>query len=66
MVHKTHKTELTLLIVSDLGGNGEAVNNLSVQTFAGNSTFGTATTELHTVSKNYTQTIFIPFVNYVF
>lgn len=36
--------------ILDLGANGEAVNNLSVQTFMGNSTFGTATTELHTVS----------------
>ena len=26
------------------------MSNLSVQTFVGNSTFGTATTELHTVS----------------
>lgn len=38
------------LFVSDLGAHGEAVNNLSVQTFVGNSVFGTATTELHTVS----------------
>ena len=35
----------------DLGAHGEAVNDVSVQTFAGNSVFGTATTELHTVSK---------------
>ncbi|XP_015780901.1 PREDICTED: protein strawberry notch homolog 1-like [Acropora digitifera] len=34
----------------DLGAHGEAVNDVSVQTFAGNSIFGTATTELHTVS----------------
>lgn len=36
--------------ILDLGAHGEAVNNLSVQTFVGNSVFGTATTELHTVS----------------
>ncbi|KAJ7378733.1 Protein strawberry notch 1 [Desmophyllum pertusum] len=36
--------------ILDLGAQGEAVSNLSVQTFVGNSTFGTATTELHTVS----------------
>lgn len=35
--------------ILDLGAHGEAVNNLSVQTFVGNSLFGTATTELHTV-----------------
>jgi len=36
--------------ILDLGAHGEAVNDVSVQTFAGNSIFGTATTELHTVS----------------
>ncbi|RMX57838.1 hypothetical protein pdam_00018567 [Pocillopora damicornis] len=36
--------------ILDLGAHGEAVTNLSVQTFAGNSTMGTATTELHTIS----------------
>lgn len=36
--------------ILDLGAHGEAVHNLSVQTFFGNSVFGTATTELHTVS----------------
>lgn len=41
---------LTLLFISDLGAHGEAVNNRSVETFVGNSVFGTATTELHTVS----------------
>ena len=37
--------------LSDLGAHGEAVNDVSVKTFAGNSAFGTATTELHSVSK---------------
>ncbi|XP_073258615.1 protein strawberry notch homolog 1-like isoform X3 [Porites lutea] len=36
--------------ILDLGAHGEAVNNRSVETFVGNSVFGTATTELHTVS----------------
>ena len=40
------------LCLLDLGAHGEAVNDVSVQTFAGNSIFGTATTELHTVSKH--------------
>ena len=44
---------------SDLGAHGEAVTNLSVQTFAGNSTMGTATTELHTVSCLSLQLSFI-------
>lgn len=44
---------------SDLGAHGEAVTNLSVQTFAGNSTMGTATTELHTVSCLFLQSSFI-------
>ena len=37
--------------LSDLGAHGEAVKDVSVQTFAGNSAFGTATIELHSVSK---------------
>ena len=40
------------LCLLDLGAHGEAVNDVSVQTFAGNSIFGTATTELHTVSEH--------------
>ena len=35
----------------DLSPHGEAVNDVSVQAFPGNSVFGTATNELHTVSK---------------
>ena len=44
------------LCLLDLGAHGEAVNDVSVQTFAGNSIFGTATTELHTVSKHTSMT----------
>lgn len=47
-IKETHV--LTLLFISDLGAHDEAVNNISVETFVGNSAFGTATTELHTVS----------------
>ncbi|XP_048582469.1 protein strawberry notch homolog 1-like [Nematostella vectensis] len=36
--------------ILDLGSHGEEVNELSVQTFAGVKSSGTATTELHTVS----------------
>ena len=35
----------------DLSPHGEAVNDVSVPAFPGNSVFGTATNELHTVSK---------------
>jgi len=34
----------------DLSSHGEAVNDVSVQAFPGNSVFGTATNELHTCS----------------
>ncbi|KXJ14796.1 protein strawberry notch homolog 1 [Exaiptasia diaphana] len=36
--------------ILDLGSQGEEVTELSVQTFVGSKTIGTATTELHTVS----------------
>ncbi|KAK3751828.1 hypothetical protein QZH41_013286, partial [Actinostola sp. cb2023] len=36
--------------ILDLGSQGEDVTELSVQTFVGDKTIGTATTELHTVS----------------
>ena len=39
------------LCLLDLGAHEEAVNDVSVQTFAGNSVFGTAATELHAVGK---------------
>ena len=39
------------LCLLDLSAHGEAVNNVSIQAFPGNSVSGTATNELHTVSK---------------
>ena len=50
---------MVVFFFPDLGAHGEAVTNLSVQTFAGNSTMGTATTELHTVSCLSLQLSFI-------
>ena len=50
----------------DLSPHGEAVNDVSVQAFPGNSVFGTATNELHTVSKytrQYCQHDFLSFLS---
>ncbi|XP_015747705.1 PREDICTED: protein strawberry notch homolog 1-like isoform X1 [Acropora digitifera] len=39
--------------LQDLSAHGEAVNNVSIQAFPGNSVSGTATNELHTCSAWY-------------
>ncbi|XP_015769819.1 PREDICTED: uncharacterized protein LOC107348312 [Acropora digitifera] len=46
----------TVMSAHDLSPHGEAVNDVSVQAFPGNSVFGTATNELHTIqARNKTK-----------
>ncbi|XP_015769828.1 PREDICTED: protein strawberry notch-like isoform X3 [Acropora digitifera] len=51
--NKLPKAIVVYCSATELGAHGEAVNDVRVQAFAGNSVFGTATTELHTVNVEH-------------
>ncbi|XP_044169513.1 protein strawberry notch-like [Acropora millepora] len=50
--NKLPKARMVNCSATDLGAHGEAVNDVRVQAFAGNSVFGTST-ELHTVNVEH-------------